>query len=82
MVYITVTRTWGRSYCRRGKGENRGSAGALFALGFLYIWWISSGLDVQLEVFVSLVTALPGQSTEHDLLEKIIDPLHSLRGKA
>ena len=78
MVYITVTR---RSYCRRWRGENRGSAGALFALKHLYIWRISSGLDEQLEVLVSLITVLPRQSSEHDLLEKIIDPLHSLRSQ-
>lgn len=37
----------------------------------------SPALDEKLHVLVSLVSILPGQSSEHDLLEKVIDPLHS-----
>ena len=49
---------------------------------YLVVIKASSALSEQLEVLVALVAVLPGQPSEHDLLEKVIDPLHTLSGEA
>lgn len=72
------------------KKKNRGSASAQLERhappvpNSLYLVDIdvSSALDEQLDVLVSLIIALPGQSSEQDLLEKIIDPPDSVRSEA
>ena len=64
----------------KGGPRARSSRDTSLALNSLYLAGIgaSSGLDEELEILISLITALPGQPTEHDLLEKVVDPLDSL----
>lgn len=67
-----------------GGARARGSKNMSPVLNSLYLVDIKASFtpDEQLEVLVSLVAVLPGQPSEHDLLEKIIDPLHALSGDA
>jgi len=67
-----------------GGARARSSKNTSPVLDVLYLVDIdaSFALYEELEVLESLITALPGQPREHDFLEKIIDPLHSLSGES